>query len=150
MSTLILIIIAVVGVAMAMWSVMKPIMDDEKVRKKVLNFSNGMRDYYYQLADDRMQLEEALAGSTEQTAVEYSFLPEEELLRFRRSGVEADYRLRFREHDGKDYLCVTRVAEAREKGDIPYLINAFFIGNFGAKPVDYRQFQALFPEDGED
>lgn len=149
METTILVILAIVGVVIAMLSVMKPIMDDEKVRGKVLNFSEGMRDYYFLLSGSRAQTEEALAGPMEGTAVAYSYLPEEESVRFRKENVEADYRLRFFESGGKTYLRVSRVAEEREKGNIPYLVNAFFIKDLQAKPVDCRQFEALFPENGD-
>ena len=43
-------------------------------------------------------------------------------------------------------LRVSRAAEEREKGNIPYLVNAFFIRDLHAKPVDCRQFEALFPK----
>ena len=149
METTILVGLAVCGVVMAMFAIMKPIMDDEKVRGKVLNFSEGMRDYYFLLAGSRAQTEEARAGPMEGTSVAYSYLPEEESVRFRKENVEADYRLRFFESEGKTYLRVSRVAEEREKGNIPYLINAFFIRDLHARPVDCRQFEALFPEDGD-
>ena len=149
METTILVVLAVIGVVMAMLAIMKPIMDDEKVRGKVLNFSEGMRDYYFLLSGSRAQTEEALAGPMEETSVAYSFLPEEEIVRFRKENVEADYRLRFFESEGKTYLRVSRIAEEREKGNIPYLVNAFFIKDLHAKPVDCRQFEALFPKDGE-
>ena len=149
METTILVGLAVCGVVMAMFAIMKPIMDDEKVRGTVLNFSEGMRDYYFLLAGSRAQTEEALAGPMEGTSVAYSYLPEEESVRFRKENVEADYRLRFFESEGKTYLRVSRVAEEREKGNIPYLINAFFIRDLHARPVDCRQFEALFPEDGD-
>ena len=149
METTILVVLAVAGVVMAMLAIMKPIMDDEKVRGKVLNFSEGMRDYYFLLAGTRAQTEEALAGPLDQTALDYTYLPEEESVRVRKESVEADYRLRFFEAEGKTYLRVSRVAEEREKGNIPYLVNAFFIKDLHAKPVDCRQFEALFPKDGE-
>ena len=63
--------------------------------------------------------------------------------------MEADYRLHFCENEGKSYLRVSRIAEEREKGNIPYLVNAFFIRDLHAKPVDCRQFEALFPADGD-
>ena len=148
METTILVGLAVCGVVMAMFAIMKPIMDDEKVRGKVLNFSEGMRDYYFLLAGSRAQTEEALAAPMEGTSVAYSYLPEESV-RFRKENVEADYRLRFFESEGKTYLRVSRVAEEREKGNIPYLVNAFFIRDLHAKPVDCRQFEALFPADGD-
>ena len=149
METTILVGLAVCGVVMAMFAIMKPIMDDEKVRGKVLNFSEGMRDYYFLLAGSRAQTEEALAAPMEGTSVAYSYLPEEESIRFRKENVEAEYRLRFFESEGKTYLRVSRVAEEREKGNIPYLVNAFFIRDLHAKPVDCRQFEALFPADGD-
>ena len=149
MKTTILFIIAALGALMAFWAVMKPIMDDNKIRGKVLNFSEGMRDYYFMLDGGRAQTEEALSGTLPQAAVDYSFLSEEESIRFRKDNVEADYRLHFCENEGKSYLRVSRIAEEREKGNIPYLVNAFFIKNLRAKPVDYRKFEALFPEVGE-
>ena len=149
METTILVGLAVCGVVMAMFAIMKPIMDDEKVRGKVLNFSEGMRDYYFLLAGSRAQTEEALAAPMEGTSVAYSYLPEEESVRFRKENVEADYRLRFFESEGKTYLRVSRVAEEREKGNIPYLVNAFFIRDLHARPMDCRQFEALFPADGD-
>ena len=70
METTILVVLTVAGVVMAMLAIMKPIMDDEKVRGKVLNFSEGMRDYYFLLAGTRAQTEEALAGPLPRTTAE--------------------------------------------------------------------------------
>ena len=81
--------------------------------------------------------------------LDYDYLPEEQCIRFRKDNVEADYRLCFLEAGEKTYLAVSRIAEEREKGNIPYLVNAFFIKNLFAKPVEYRKFEALFPEDAD-
>ena len=147
MSGITLFIIAAVGALFTLWIVMKPILDDNRVRGKVLNFSEGMKDYFFQTETGKEETEEALAGPLEQAAVEYTYLPEEQLIRFRKDNVEADYRLHFYEAGGKYYLAVSRVAEEREKGNIPYLVNAFFIKNLGAKPVEYQKFESLFPKD---
>ena len=150
MDTTIIVIIAVAGALMAFWAVMKPIVDDNKIRGKVLNFDEGMRHYYFLLEGTEAETEAALAAQPEQKVLDYSYRPEEGLIRFARENTEADYRLRFFSAEGKSYLSVGRVAEEREKGNIPYLVNAFFIKNFRAKPVDFRQFQALFDEDAAD
>ena len=147
METTILVIFAIIGALMAFWAAMKPIMDDSKIRNKVLNFDEGMRHYYFLLETGENETEAALAEPLEQAAVEYSFRPEDGVITFRRENVEADYRLRFFTAEGKTYLCVGRVAEEREKGNIPYLVNAFFIINLHAKPVDFRKIQALLGEE---
>ena len=149
MDTTIIVIIASVGAVMAFWAVMKPIMDDNKIRNKVLNFSEGMRNYYFLLEGSGEELAAALSGPLEQNVLNYSFQPENGIIRFRKENTEADYRLTFFEAEGKSYLRAARVAEEREKGNIPYLVNAFFIKNFHAKPVDFRKFEALFPEESE-
>ena len=139
MPSYMLFILAAVGALFAFCIAMKPMIDENRVRGKVLNFSEGMKEYYLLLEQDREKTEAALAGQQVQSALEYRFLPEEETLRFSREGTEADYRLRFYEDDeGKHYLCVSRVAEEREKGNIPYLVNAFFIKGLNASPVDCR------------
>ncbi len=149
MDTTIIVIIAAAGALMAFWAVMKPIMDDNKIRNKVLNFSEGMKNYYFLLEGSEEELTAALAGQPEQKVLDYSFQPESGTIRFRRESVEADYRLSFYTSEGKSYLRAARVAEEREKGNIPYLVNAFFIKNFRAKPIDFRKFEALFPEERE-
>ena len=49
METLILVIFAVIGLLLAFWATMKPIMDDSRIRGKVLNFDQGMKNYYFRL-----------------------------------------------------------------------------------------------------
>ena len=49
MNSITLFIIAAVGALFTVWIVMKPILDDNRVRGKVLNFSEGMKDYYFLL-----------------------------------------------------------------------------------------------------
>ena len=149
METTLLVIAAIVGVVIAMLAVMKPIMDDYQIRKKVLNFDEGMRTYYFVLPGTEAELLSALSSLPEQKVVEYSYPAGEGIIRFRRENVEADYRLRFYTDAGKTYLSVRREAEEREQGNIPYLVNAFFIKNLRAEPVDFRKFQSLFPEDEE-
>ena len=145
METTILVILAVIGIVMAMLSVMKPIMEDNKVRGKVLNFDEGMRHYYFKIAGDEAALRRGLA-SEEPKPMAYRF-DGADLITFLKENAEADYRLRFCEKEGQSWLSVSRVAEERERGNIPWLVNAFFIKGLGAKPVDYRQAQALFPEE---
>ena len=149
MSALVLFIIAAVGALLAVWVVFKPIMDDNRLRGKILNFSEGMKEYYFLLEQGKEETEAALAGLPAQDVLDYDYLPEEQCIRFRKDNVEADYRLRFREAGDKNYLAVSRIAEERDKGNIPYLVNAFFIRNLRARPVEYRQFEALFPEDAD-
>lgn len=146
METTIIVIIAIIGALMAFWATVKPIMDDQRIRKKVLNFDEGMRNYYFLLESGEEQTMAALAGLPEQKVVDYS-LPEAHVVRFEKEGVEADYRLRFCAAGDKTCLCVSRVAAEREQGNIPYLVNAFFIMNLRAQPVDYRKGQNLFPDE---
>ena len=147
METALLIGIAIVGVLLAVWATLKPIMDDNKVRGKVMNFDEGMKNYYYLLPESGERLLAALQERPGQTELDYSLLPQEERIRFRLNGVEAEYRLRFAERDGKSVLQLSRTAAEREKGSIPYLVNAFFIRNFGAKPLPYQQAETLFEEE---
>lgn len=146
METLFLILIALVGAAAAFLASVKPIIDDSRIRGKILNFDEGMRHYFFLLPGDAEQLLAALRAQPEQETLAYS-LPQEDLIRFAYNGVEADYRIRFAEKDGKTVLCFGRVAEEREKGNLPYRINAFLIKQFGAKPLDYRSCAALFDEE---
>ena len=147
METALLIGIAIVGVLLAVWATLKPIMDDNKVRGKVLNFDEGMKNYYFLLPESGERLLDALRAQPEQKTLDYSLLPQEERIRFRLNGVEAEYRLRFAERDGKSVLQLSRTAAEREKGSIPYLVNAFFIRNFEAKPLPYQQAETLFEEE---
>ena len=147
METALLIGIAIVGVLLAVWATLKPIMDDNKVRGKVMNFDEGMKNYYYLLPESGERLLAALQERPGQTELDYSLLPQEERIRFRLNGVEAEYRLRFAERDGKSVLQLSRTAAEREKGSIPYLVNAFFIRNFEAKPLPYQQAETLFEEE---
>lgn len=150
METTIIVIIAVIGALMAFWAVMKPIIDDNKVRGKVLNFSEGMKNYFFLPEAGEAETVAALACLPEQQVVDYSFCPETATITFRRGSVEADYRLSFPTAEGKTGLRVSRVAEEREPGNIPYLVNAFFIKNLRAKPIDYRRFESLFCGENSD
>ncbi len=136
--------LAGIGALIALWAVMKPILDDNKVRGKILNFSGGMKNYYFLPEAGEAETLAALAELPEQEAVDFSFSPETATVTFRKDNVEADYRLSFPTRDGKTGLCVSRVAEEREQGTIPYLVNAFFINNLHAKPIDYRRFENFF------
>ena len=49
MSAPVLFIIAAVGALFAVWIAFKPIMDDNRIRGKILNFSEGMKEYYFLL-----------------------------------------------------------------------------------------------------
>jgi hypothetical protein len=142
--------LAGIGALLAFWAVMKPILDDNKVRGKVLNFSEGMKDYYFLPEAGEAETLAALAALPEQQVVDFSFCPETATITFRRDNVEADYRLSFPTAEGKTGLRVSRVAEEREPGNIPYLVNAFFIKNLRAKPVDYRRFEAMFSGEKSD
>ena len=146
METLILVILAVIGLLLGFWAAMKPILDDSRIRGKVLNFDQGMKNYYFLLPGSAEQTREALHTPPEPKALDYS-LPEEDLIRFFRDGVTADYRLRFAEREGRSYLRLGRVAQEREKGNIPYLINALLVRNIGAKVVDYRTAESIFAEE---
>ena len=139
---------AVIGILIAFWATMKPILDDNKVRGKVLNFDEGMKHYYYLLPGSAERLLEALRTPPETKALDYRLLSDEQI-RFSREGVEADYRLRFAEGENGVFLQLGRIAAERENGNIPYLINALLIRGFGAKPADYRRAAPLFDKEEE-
>lgn len=148
METLIMLILAAIGALLALVYSLKPFIDDNRVRGKVLNFDEGMRHYFFRLPNGA----EALRAALEQqqaAPLDYRYDASSGTVTFARENVEAAYRLDFYEHAGQSGLRVGRVAEEREKGPLPYLVNAFFITGFGAKPVDFRKFPAMFPEDGE-
>ncbi len=146
METLILVIFAVIGLLLAFWATMKPIMDDSRIRGKVLNFDQGMKNYYFRLPGSEEQLREALRTPPETKPLDYS-LPTADQIRFFAGGTEADYRLCFAEAESGTWLRLSRVAAEREKGNIPYLINLLLIGSFGAKAVDYREAESIFTEE---
>lgn len=148
METTLLVVAAVIGILIAFWATMKPILNDNRVRGKVLNFDQGMKHYYYLLPGSAGELMEALRTPPGQNPLAYSLQPEEQI-RFSDTEVQADYRLRFAEREGKSYLQLGRVAAEREKGNIPYLINALMIKGFGARAVDYREAEGLFAEEEE-
>ena len=62
MPSYMLFILAAVGALFAFCIAMKPMIDDNRVRGKVLNFSEGMKEYYLLLEQDREKTEAALAG----------------------------------------------------------------------------------------
>lgn len=146
MDTTILVVLAVVGLLLACWSVMKPIFDDNKVRGKVLNFDEGMKHYFFRFTGSADALRTALSEGRE-APLSYEYDPEQERILFRLNGTEAAYALRFYENEGLCGLIVGREADEREKGNIPWLINAFFVRGFAGVPVDYRVFDELFPAD---
>ena len=135
-----------VGALIAFWAVMKPFIDDNKVRGKVLNFDEGMKNYFFRLSGDAEALSAALEAQPEQDTLAYAYDAQRQEIVFRLGAVEAVYRLAFFETAGQHFLRVSRAAAEREQGNIPYLVNAFFIKHFGAKALDYRQFAELFPE----
>ena len=145
-----LFVLAGIGALFAVWAIMKPILDDNKIRGKVLNFSEGMKDYYFLPEAGEAETLAALAELPEQKVLDYSFSPETATITFRKDNVAADYRLSFPTAEGKTGLRVSRVAEEREQGNIPYLVNAFFIKNLRAKPMDYRRFEAMFSAEEAD
>ena len=142
--------LAGIGALIAFWAVMKPILDDNKIRGRILNFSEGMKDYYFLAEAGEEETLAALCSLPERQVVDYSFSPETATITFRRDNVEADYRLSFLRAEGKTGLRVSRVAEEREQGNIPYLVNAFFIRNLRVKPVDYRRFESMFSGENGD
>lgn len=148
METTILIVLAVVGILIAFWATMKPILDDNRVRGKVLNFDEGMKHYYFLLPGGAERLLDELRTPTETKPLDCRLLSDE-LIRFSKENVEADYRLRFAEGESGVCLQIGRVAAEREKGNIPYLINTLLIRGFGAKPVDYRRVAPLFDKEEE-
>ena len=122
-------------------------MDDMKIRQRVLNFDEGMKNYYFLPAQGEEELLAALAEPPALKGTALSFRAEERELVLSREGVEAAYRLGFGTDEGRTCLRVSRVAEEREQGTIPYLINALFIRELGAKPIDYRKGEEFFEDD---
>ncbi len=146
MDTAILLGLALLGAVIALWVSLKPMMDDVRIRKRVLNFDEGMKNYYFLPAQGEEETLAALADPPALKGTELSFRPEERVIVLAREGVEAAYRLQFGTDEGKTCLRVSRVAEEREQGTIPYLINALFIRELGAKPIDYRKGEIFFEE----
>ncbi len=142
-----LFVLAGVGALLAFWSTMKPMIDDNRIRNKVLNFDQGMKNYYFLPAFGKEETLAALAGPQALKNAQLRFCPEDETLVLSREGAEAGFRLRFATDElGRLCLRVSRAAEERAPGTIPYLVNALFIKNLGAKPIDYRKGEEFFEE----
>ena len=132
-----------IATLLVLFLIFKPVSKDRKARNNVTNFDLLTQHYCFILTNDQSNAINQLATRNINDILEYVFDADCKTIVFKRFGASVECKLSFYIVENKTYLKVSRVKLLHATGNIPLMINRFFIEKIGAIPVDYTHFRTI-------
>ena len=126
----------ILSVPVALYFILKPVIEDRKVRNNITNSDSFMKHYWFVLDCDEYEALKQLKLPNIYDPLEYTLDEEAQIIVFSHLGASMEHQFAFYVIENKTYLKVSRVSI--ELSNIPYIINRFFVEKIGATPVDYN------------
>ena len=136
MEFVVFIALFILAIPLALFLIFKPVIADKKVRNNVTNSDPLTQHYCFVLNCEQNEALDKLSIRNVNDTLEYTFDRNRSIIVF--SSIE--HQLSFYIAENKTYLKVSRVKYMHSGGNIPWMINRFFIEKLGAVPVDYSYF----------
>ena len=130
------------AIPFAVLLILKPAMEDRKIRNNVMNSDSLTQHYCFLLGSNQSEAINQLSIRNEKDTLEYTFDADRLIMVFSHFGASIEHQLSFYVVGNMTYLKVSRVKFMHSKSNIPLMINRFFIEKIGAVPVDYSYFES--------
>lgn len=128
-----------VFIPMFFFLIFKPVMADRKARNNINNSDTFTRNYCFLLNCSQADALDKLAIRNIYDPLECALDRDSMTIVFDAS---LEYKLSFRVVNNKTYLKVSKSKDPLYRGNIPLMINRFFIEKIGAIPVDYSFYRS--------
>lgn len=129
----------VVITPIALYLVLKPMLRQKKLLHGIVNYDTFMRKFVFRIDVTKEEFYSKLKVHNVNDVLEYNFFEEDSVI-FTRYNVGFPYKITVDEFKEYIILKVEQLPLVMDKGNVPYLINEFFIKKFAAKPIDYQKF----------
>lgn len=142
MEYIVFITLFILAIPLALFVIFKPVIKDKTVRNNVMNSDPSIRHYCFVLNCNQQEAIRQLSIRNVKDAPECTFDINTLIITFSHVGVSIDYQLSFYTIENRTYLKASRI-KFFHNGNIPFMVNSFFINKIGAIPVDYTHFESV-------
>ena len=143
MNPIIFIVLFILAIPIVLFVILKPVINDKKVRNNVVNSDPLRQHYCFALNCNQQEAIRQLSIRNIKDIPEYTFDTDSLIITFSHLGASIDHQLCFYTFENRTYLKVSRIKFLHERSNIPLMINSFFVTKIGAIPADYTYFESV-------
>lgn len=130
----------VVIIPAALYLVLKPMLQHNKLLNGVVNYDTFMRKFVFRVELTKEELYAQLKMHNINDSLEYYLNDDYSVITFTRYNAKFPYKILIDECSGYIILKVEQIPLIMNKGIVPYCINDFFVKKFNAKPLQYGKY----------
>ena len=127
-------------IPVVLYLIFKPMFQQRKLLNGVVNYDTFMRKFVFQIAFTREEFYSKMKTHNVFDVLEYDFDEQNSVVTFKRYNAKFPYKIEIDEFKESIVLRVEQIPLVMDKGNVPYYINEFFIKNFDAKPLEFKQY----------
>lgn len=130
------IMFVVIGIPISLYIIFKPIFLQNKLLNGIVNYDIFMKKFVYRIDLTREEFYSQLKIRNSNDLLDYYLNDDCSVITFIRYNARFEYKIMIDEFDESIIL---RVEQIPLVSKVAYLINAFFIRKFNAKPLEYEK-----------
>lgn len=134
------IVFFIVVIPVALYLVLKPMFQQNKLLNGVVNYDAFMRKFVFRVEITKEIFYARLKSHNSNDSLEYFLSDDCSVITFTRYNSKYPYKMFTEEVDESIVLRIEQIPRIMDRGNVPYLINEFFIKKFNAKPLEYRNY----------
>ena len=134
------IVFFVVVIPVALYLVLKPMVKCNKLLNGVVNYDAFMRRFIFRVEITKETFYAQLKTPNINDSLKYFLSDDCSIITFTRYNAKFPYEMFTEEVDESTVLRIEQIPKIMGKGNVPYLINEFFIKKFNAKPLEYSKY----------
>ena len=129
-----------IAIPVSLYLIFKPGVRQREVSNGVINYDSFMRKFCFSIDATKEEVYSQLNLPNVYDVLEYDLDEENDVITFKRYvGGRYSYRISVDEAEGCHILWVEQIPSVMGGGNVPCLINEFFIKKLDAKPIDYTE-----------
>ena len=129
-----------ITIPVSIYLIFRPAARQRQVSSGVINYDAFMKKFCFSIDATKQEVYSQLNLPNVYDVLEYDLDEENDVITFKRYvGGRYPYRIFVDEVEGCHILWVEQFPLVMGGGNVPYLINEFFIKKLGAKPIDYTE-----------
>ena len=141
MESIVFIVLFILSIPIALFVILKPVINDRKVRNNVKNSDPLAQHYCFELKCNPQEAIRQLSIRNVMDEPQYTFDINSLVITFSHLNASIAHQLYFYTIENRTYLKVSRMNFLVERSNIHFMINRFFINKIDAVPVDYNYFE---------
>ena len=132
------IVFFVVVIPFALYFILKPMFQHNKLLNGVVNYDTFMRKYVFSVALDKEEFYSQLKTPNVQDVLEYTLSNDDTVITFMLYNGKYPYKINV---DAFNESIILRVEQLSLNSKPAFYINEFFIKKFNAKPLDFEKYK---------